>query len=79
MADFEYVACPKCHEKFMAGRNFFVCRKLTVIVLTAAMNFRSALLPLRPTKRPIDAPVEQRDDGRVSNHLAKRRLKAHEI
>jgi hypothetical protein len=31
MADFEYVACPKCHEKFMAARNFFV-RRLTVIV-----------------------------------------------
>jgi hypothetical protein len=23
MADFEYVACPKCHEKFMAGEEFF--------------------------------------------------------
>jgi len=23
MADFEYVSCPKCHEKFMAGEEFF--------------------------------------------------------
>ena len=23
MADFEYVACPKCHDKFMAGEEFF--------------------------------------------------------
>ena len=23
MADFEYVACPKCQEKFMAGEEFF--------------------------------------------------------
>ena len=23
MADFEYVACPKCLEKFMAGEEFF--------------------------------------------------------
>ena len=23
MADFEYVACPKCSEKFMAGEEFF--------------------------------------------------------
>ena len=55
MADFEYVACPKCHDKFMAGRNFFVCRRLTVIVLIAAMNFRSALPPAKQ-KRRINAP-----------------------
>ena len=48
MADFEYVACPKCHDKFMAGEEFFVCRRLTVIALIAAMNFRSALPPARP-------------------------------
>jgi hypothetical protein len=23
MADFEYVSCPKCHDKFMAGEEFF--------------------------------------------------------
>ncbi len=23
MADFEYVACPKCGDKFMAGEEFF--------------------------------------------------------
>jgi hypothetical protein len=23
MADFEFVACPKCHDKFMAGEEFF--------------------------------------------------------
>ena len=23
MADSEYVACPKCHDKFMAGEEFF--------------------------------------------------------
>src|SRR5262245_30097547 len=44
------------------ARNFFVCRKPTVIVLTAAMNFRSALLPPRTTKQPINTPVEQRHD-----------------
>src|SRR5215467_7164660 len=44
------------------ARNFFVCRKPTVIVPTAAMNFRSALPPLRPTKRPINAPLERHHD-----------------
>jgi hypothetical protein len=23
MADFEYVTCPRCHDKFMAGEEFF--------------------------------------------------------
>jgi ribosomal protein S27E len=23
VADFEYVSCPKCHDKFMAGEEFF--------------------------------------------------------
>ena len=23
MADFEYVSCPQCHDKFMAGEEFF--------------------------------------------------------
>ena len=40
------------------ARNFFVCRRLTVIVLTAAMNFRSALPPARQPKRRINAPAK---------------------
>jgi hypothetical protein len=23
MADFDYVSCPQCHDKFMAGEEFF--------------------------------------------------------
>jgi hypothetical protein len=37
------------------ARNFFVCRRLTVIVLIAAMNFRSALPPAKRPKRRINA------------------------
>src|SRR5439155_14116617 len=38
------------------ARNFFVCRRLTVIVPIAAMNFRSALPPAKQSKQRINAP-----------------------
>ena len=44
------------------ARNFFACRKLTVIVRTAATNSRSALPPAKQTKQKTNAPVEQRCD-----------------
>src|SRR5438128_4557574 len=45
------------------ARNFFVCRRLTVIVPTAAMNFRSASPPARQVERRINAPVKQHHDA----------------
>src|SRR5438445_12666085 len=55
-----------CHARsattsLWLARNFFVCRKLTVIVPIAAMNFRSALPPAKRRRR-INAPVDPRHD-----------------
>jgi hypothetical protein len=52
-------------------RNFFVCRKRTVIVRTAAMNFRSALPPVKQTRRRIQAPVEEHHLASDLNNVEK--------
>src|SRR5436309_4462969 len=44
------------------ARNFFVCRRLTVIVPTAAMNFRSALPPAKQVDRRTNARGDPRHD-----------------
>src|SRR5262245_14790594 len=44
------------------GRNFFVCRKLTVIVLTAAMNFLPASPPAMQDYRRSNVPADLRHD-----------------
>jgi hypothetical protein len=46
----------KCHDKFMAGEEFFVAASLLSLSLLA-MNFRSALPPAKQPKRRINAPV----------------------
>ena len=43
------------------AKNFFVCRKPTVIVRTAATNFRSVSLPTRQIE--INAPAGRRHDA----------------
>jgi hypothetical protein len=49
-------------------RNFSVCRKRTVIVRTAATNFRSVLPPVKQTRQRIQAPVEEHH--RASNCIS---------
>src|SRR5437879_2900726 len=61
MADFEYVSCPKCHDKFMAGEEFFRLPQAYCHCPTAAMNFRSASPPAKRSRR-TNAPVDQRHD-----------------
>ena len=55
-------------------RNFFVCRKLTVIVLIAAMNFRSALPPAKRPRRRINAPVKQHHDAASSQGISRNEI-----
>jgi len=63
MADYEYVSCPKCRDKFMVGEEFFRLPQAYCIVPSAAMNFRSALPPVMQVERQINARVDQPNEA----------------
>ena len=56
------------------ARNFFACRKLTVIVPIAAMNFRSALPPAKQPKQRINAPAGQHHDAASSQGISRNEI-----
>jgi hypothetical protein len=56
------------------ARNFFVCRRLTVIVPIAAMNFRSAWPPAKRPRQRINAPVKQHHDAASSQGISRNEI-----
>ncbi len=63
MADFEYVACPKCHDKFMAGEEFFRLPQAYCHCPYCGNEFPVGVAAGEATKRRINAPGDQRHDA----------------
>ena len=76
MADFEYVACPKCHDKFMAGEEFFRLPQAYCHCPYCGNKSAVGVASGEAAKRRISAPDH---DIEVINHSVKRRPKHHEV
>ena len=67
MADFEYVACPKCHEKFMVGEEFFRLPQAYCHCPYCGNEFPVGIAAGEANKASLNVPLAQPYDAETKN------------